>query len=68
MKIPLILRNRRDFCVPSENAVYRLEESGFGFTSDGARRMFPPRLRRGTRHPDAPPLLASLRKSVRVTP
>ena len=31
-----------------------LEESGLGFVSDGARRMFPPRLRRGTRHPDAP--------------
>ena len=42
---------------------YGLEESGLGFVFDGARRMFPPRLRRGTRHPDAPPLLASLRRA-----
>ena len=32
-----------------------------------ARRMFPPRLRRGTRHPDAPPSPRSASESVRVT-
>ena len=31
-----------------------------------ARRMFPPRLRRGTRHPDAPPSPCSASGSVRA--
>jgi len=33
-----------------------------------ARRMFPPRLRRGTRHPDAPLFPCFAAESVRVTP
>ena len=32
------------------------------------RRMFPPRLRRGTRHPDAPSSPCFAAESVRVTP
>ena len=38
-------------------------------TMGGAgRRIFPPRLRRGTRHPDAPPLLAPHRRAPGLTP
>ena len=50
------------------NTVFGLEELGLGFVFDGARRMFPSRLRRGTRHPDAPLFLASLRRASGLTP
>ena len=93
-KIPLILRNRRDFCVPRIMRVCsarcilsslllmrvlgrRYSPSflqGWGgwvprVSQDyGVRYMFPPRLRRGTRHPDAPFLLASLRRAPGAAP
>ena len=57
----------------ARKTVFALVPTGVGwvprvFQDYGVRYMFPPRLRRGTRHPDAPLFPCFAAESVRVTP